>query len=230
MEIINSYIYNKLNKDNHADPNKNYDPLEEIVTTAMDKFITIKMIKFNKYKHKKTSLITQCIIRSIKFRNKLYSRIKQTPVNTKQYHRLKTNLHTYSIILKRNIRLAKQMHYQSSFENHKHNVKKTWCLIKEIIQKNPTKEQFPDSFKVDGEMVSDKCNIANKFNLFFFTNIGPTLASKITTTGGKSYKDCLKNPIFHTFSFKPIEVDTTVHIIVYFQNLVVEKMEYQKNY
>ena len=47
------------------------------------------------------------------------------------------------------------MHYQSSFEKHKHDVKKTWHTIKEIIQKISKRDQFPDSFKVDGEMVYD---------------------------------------------------------------------------
>ena len=73
MEIINSNSYDKLKKNNYADPSENYDLLEEVVTTAMEKFIRIKMIKFNKYKHKKTPCITQSIIRSIKFRNILYS-------------------------------------------------------------------------------------------------------------------------------------------------------------
>ncbi len=61
-------------------------------------------------------------------------------------------------------------------------------------------------------MISDKCIIANRFNTFF-TNAGPTLASKTTTSGGKSYKDYLNNPIFHTFSFNPISMKTTVNII-----------------
>ena len=68
MDTINSNIYDKLNKDNSADPNENYYLLEEIVTIAMDKFMAIKLIKFNKCKHKKTPWITQDIIMSIKFR------------------------------------------------------------------------------------------------------------------------------------------------------------------
>ena len=58
------------------------------------------------------------------------------------------------------------MHYQSSFEKHKHDVKKTWHTIKEIIQKISKRDQFPDSFKVDGEMVYDKHIITKKINLF----------------------------------------------------------------
>ena len=56
------------------------------------------------------------------------------------------------------------MYYQSSFERNKYNIKKTWLVIKEIIQKTPKKEHFPDYFKVDGKIVTDKNTIANKFN------------------------------------------------------------------
>ena len=42
-------------------------------------------------------------------------------MNAAEY--LKTNLHTYNAILYRNIRLAKQMYYQSTFERNKHDIK-----------------------------------------------------------------------------------------------------------
>ena len=61
------------------------------------------------------------------------------------------------------------------FEKHKNNIKKTWSIIKEIINETTMTEQFPNSFKIDGTTVTDKTDIANQFNLFF-TNIGPKLA------------------------------------------------------
>ena len=75
-DLINSNTYDKLNKDKDANPNNNYNLLDEIITTAMDKFLPVKIIKYNKHKHKKSRWITQGIIRSIQFRDRLYSRIK----------------------------------------------------------------------------------------------------------------------------------------------------------
>ena len=155
-------IYDKLDKDNN--PFNNYNLLDESITTATDTFLPVKIIKYNKHKHKQSRWITQGIIRSIKFRDKLYSRIKQTSIHAAEYVTLKTNIHTYNAILIRNIRLAKQMYYQSSFERNKYDIKKTWCMIKEIIKKTPKKEHFPDYFKVDGKIVTDKNTIANKCN------------------------------------------------------------------
>ena len=47
----------------------------------------------------------------------------------------------------------------------------------------------------------------------FFTNIGPTLASQINVEGIQSYAGYLKHPCCNTFSFKPIDVSTTINII-----------------
>ena len=47
----------------------------------------------------------------------------------------------------------------------------------------------------------------------FFTNIGPTLASQINVEGIQSYAGYLKHTCCNTFSFKPIDVSTTINII-----------------
>ena len=57
--------------------------------------------------------------------DKLYSKLKHTPANTVEYTVLKTNVSTYNGILQRNIRIAKQLHHKSSFENYKHDINLT---------------------------------------------------------------------------------------------------------
>ena len=85
-------------------------------------------------------------------------------------------------------------------------------LVCVCIQKTTTGGKLPDYFKIDGNIVNDKHVIANKFNTFF-TNIGPTLASQINVEGIQSYAGYLKHPCCNTFSFKPIDVSTTINII-----------------
>ena len=41
-----------------------------------------KLVKFNKYKHKKSMWITQGILRSIQYRDKLYKQLKFTYPNS----------------------------------------------------------------------------------------------------------------------------------------------------
>ena len=53
---------------------------------------------------------------------------------------------------------------------------------------------------------------------FFLPIIGPTLASQINVEGIQSYASYLKHPCCNTFSFKPIDVSPTIHIIYNFNS------------
>ena len=58
-------------------------------------------------------------------------------------------------------------------------MKKTWCVIKEIIGKEKTQQQnFPQKICVGNKEITDLKTIAEKFNKFF-TKIGPNLAKNI---------------------------------------------------
>ena len=56
----------------------------------------LKRVKFDKHKHKKSNWITAGLIRSIKFRDKLYLKMKQTPAHSEAYANIKINLKTYT--------------------------------------------------------------------------------------------------------------------------------------
>ena len=75
----------------------------------------MKTVIFDKYRHKKETWITSGILKSIRYKDKLYRQLKMTDPLIPQYYFLKTNLKTYSTILKRNIRLAKNMYYTNMF-------------------------------------------------------------------------------------------------------------------
>ena len=57
-DLISSEIYEKLDIDPTADTNRNYINLDEI-NQAKNKYMMSKLVKFNKYKHKKSTWITQ---------------------------------------------------------------------------------------------------------------------------------------------------------------------------
>ena len=74
-----------------------------------------KLVKFNKYKHKKSMWITQGILRSIQYGDKLYKKIKLTHPNPSNYEIININLKTCNTILKRTIRAAKKVYFESRF-------------------------------------------------------------------------------------------------------------------
>jgi hypothetical protein len=94
----------------------------------------------------------------------------------------------------------------------KHDIRKTWSTIKEILNKTKKKNEFPKHFQSDGGSISDKLMIAEKFNIFF-TNIGPKLANSIVTPIGKSFKDYLTNRTNQIFKFQSIDESVTNKII-----------------
>ena len=192
-ELQKISIYEKLDKKPETNPNINYDILNNIMSEIHDNCMSPKKVKFNKHKHAKCDWITQGIIKSIQFRDNLYSKMKQTPSNTPSYLALKTNLKTYNKILKRNIEQAKRLYYETSFNKYKNDSKGTWKMINELTNRTNHKKQLTTLFKVDGEIVTERNEIANKFNNYF-TNIGPLLASKINTNCNKTFEQFMPTP------------------------------------
>ena len=195
-----------------GDPNQNYNTLIKIVSDAINLFLPVRTVKFNRYKHKKSRWITSGILKSIKFRDSLFRKLRSTPVTHESYEIKKLNLQTYNNILKKNIRLAKKMHYHHSFQNFKNDAKKTWSLIKDILGRNKNPQHFPQYFEVNGSTISNDIDISNAFNEKF-VNIGRTLAEEITPPPNANYKDYLGDPFHSNIVFKQVST-MDIHKII----------------
>ena len=211
-ELASIDLYSTLDKSETANPNVNYNQLHELLLNIKNKHMTVKKVKYKKQTHKNSKWITIGIIKSIRYRDKLYRKMKQTTIDSLSYETIKSNLTAYNIILKRNIRLAKKQYYYKSFTNNCSNVKNTWSLIKAILNNTKTKDNSSYTFKVGDQIITDNKKIADIFN-DYFTNIGPKLASEINTPVGKSYKDYLGAETNHRFQFSNINEATVLTTI-----------------
>ena len=83
------------------------------------------------------------------------------------------------------LRAAKRQHYQNLLYEHKSNMKKSWQILKMIINK---KKSSPvcTKFKCNDTIISDKNEIIVKFNKFF-VNVGTTLAAAIAPSNKKPF-------------------------------------------
>ena len=63
-------------------------------------------------------------------------------------------------------------------EKHKSDIKSTWKELNNVINKGVTETCFPKEFIHNNTVISEKLEIANKFNEFF-VNVGPNLAKNI---------------------------------------------------
>ena len=210
-DISKANVFAKLNPDISANPNENYDILlEKIIVHNINKHFPRRQVKFNKYKHKKNTWITKGILHSIKFRDNLYRELKKACPNSDIYSTIKVNLRTYNKILKRNILLAKQMHYKIKFDKYKNDIKGTWGVIRK--NKTHSKKDYPEQFNLNGVHESNRIIIANNFNEYF-TNIGEELASKITDPVGKSHTDYLHSPCESRLNFTTVNENVVAKII-----------------
>ena len=93
------------------DSNVSYEAFEDLVIRIKDKHMPMKTVRFDKHKHKMTKWVTTGIIKSIKFRDKLYQQLTSNPVNSREYNTLKINLKTYNQFFFKNIRMAMKDYY-----------------------------------------------------------------------------------------------------------------------
>ena len=138
-------------------------------------------------------------------------KLKKTAANTLAHDAVSTNLKTYNKILKTSIRVAKGNFYHACFELCKHDIKKTWAIINDIIKRD-NKEEISECFLLDGKLSNDGKTIADKFNSFF-SNIGLKLAREMESTTNVKYKKFLTNPCLNKLSLLPIDEETTIKII-----------------
>ena len=195
-----------------TDPNINYAKLENILLAAKDKHLPRRTVKFNKYKHKINPWMTSEILDSMKYRDKLYARLKSTKPESSEYMILEDCLKTFCSKLQKTIRTAKHMYYQKQFDLCKSDIRKTWSKINEVISKNKKMPEFPQYLLDKDKILTDEKDIANCFN-DFFVNIGPTLSKSIRVPSNKSYKNYLTDRIACSFEFKLVSKDDIMKII-----------------
>ena len=139
--------------------------------------------------------ITKGLIISQKRKEKLFSKKKRNPSD---YN--KETFKSYNTIYNKLRRAAKKLYFDTQFKKFSKNIKKTWSVIREIIGSNKVKNQIPDFFKENNQIIRDYLDIANGFN-DFFSQVGPKLASEIGISN-VSFETFLKesNPVNFEFS------------------------------
>ena len=85
----------------HGDPNQNYDKLHDKLSELKCKHLPWKLVRFNKYRHKGNRWITHGVIKSVKYRDKLYRNLKATNKDSLLYGQIKNKLSVYNKILKK---------------------------------------------------------------------------------------------------------------------------------
>jgi vacuolar-type H+-ATPase catalytic subunit A/Vma1 len=90
------------------DPNESYERFNAIISPLIKECFPIKYVKFDKHKHKKSDWMTNGILKSIIFRDKLYRKLKKIPKHKEKYTKHKEKLQSYNKILRQIIKKNKR--------------------------------------------------------------------------------------------------------------------------
>ena len=144
-----------------------------MLSKIYDTCFPLKTVKLN-YNTRKLWL-TSALKNSIKMRNKLYVKA----INSKTLH--SQLVYTdYKRVLNSSLRSAERNHYDTLFKANTKNLRKTWTIIKEVINesKNST---LPSKFIINNKITTDGKETSERFN-DFYVNKGKNLAKKIPDT------------------------------------------------
>ena len=181
-----------------------------LINISRETYIPTKMVKLKKYKHKKCNWITKGIIKSIKYRDNLYKKLKLTSHDSPNFNIAKTNLLCYNRILKKYEIGQKKVIFHHVLVCTKMTLK-TWSTIGNLINSS-NKKEYPDFFYNNDSKTYDKIEIANNFNQYF-TNIGSKLAEEISSYTNKHYSDFLINKTNSRFQFVKVNVQSVSMVI-----------------
>ena len=109
--------------------------------------------------------------------------IKQTKFLYKESVKTKTKANfnrykKYKHCLRKILKKEERAHYKAKIELYKFDLKKSWGVLKTIINKNRVETKAQSKFIANNREITDKTEISNLFNEFF-TNVGSTLDKKI---------------------------------------------------
>ena len=193
---------------------QNFDiNLENNCTSFIDGFADIvnvhaplKIFSRRQQKQKLKPWLTKAILKSIKTKNKLYTKCyKQNIPELIAYY--KKYLNKLPFITK----LAKEQYYTSQLLKHKQDISKQWSIINELRDQNKrcSSTTIHKLTTKDNENIESKSEISNTLN-DYFVNVGANLRAQ---AGTGNLQDLFINKIplnMHSCFFQPI-----VHVEVY---------------
>ena len=78
------------------------------------------------------------------------------------------NFKNYNNMYNKLKRKTKSDYFTNKLELYKHDMKRMWTVLKEAIGKQNDKTSIPLTFNIDNKLVSNKHEIVNSFNNYFF--------------------------------------------------------------
>ena len=150
--------------------------------------------------------LSRSLLKCIRKKNRLFKRYlgNPTPLKEERYKKYKNKL-THSL------RIAKRLYYETKLERSKSNIKSSWKILNEILNRKSKPAKLPSTFKYDNHEISNADEIANRF-CEYFSNIGPNLAKNITASSS-SHHSFLKGDFVNSLFLESTTQDEITELI-----------------
>ena len=164
LQNVQKYV-NEINAVNREqvtesnDPQMAYSEFHKIISLNYNKSFPYR--KFTKKYHNNKPWLTASLKESIRVKNKLYKNRNKGSNHEERLARYKRYRNKLNHIL----RAAERKHFKDQILEHKANLKKSWQIIKMVINKRKYKRPCAE-FKYNGKTIKDGVEISNRFNDF----------------------------------------------------------------
>jgi len=192
-------------------PNKAYDAFMSIFRDIFERAFPIVYTKPARKYIKHSQWLTKGLLKSSILKSKLLKNKLKYPSedNINKYKR-------YATLYNKLIRIAKSTHFHEQIQLAKTDMKRTWKILKNSLNISDQKNNLPSYFMHDNDMVTDKKDIAEQFNIFF-SNIGLKISEDVPHTI-IPYNEYLKDRNAHSIFLGPVTHQDIIDITLKFKS------------
>ena len=213
--ILRPFDSDKLNKLMDGLVTTNWDTLlnDSDIESACDSFTNYLNKQYCKYFPAKTKYLSNKRISNPWLTSSIKSLINQKSNYFKMYRMGIISKQTNNQMknkINKEVNKAKSSYYLNVFNTARNDIRKSWEVIRNITGNSKNKEQIIKLMNDDGEILTDKTQIANSF-IDFFTSIGNHLDSNLDHNNLSPCNYVTENP--RSFYLFPVTVDETEKII-----------------
>src|SRR5688572_1861759 len=190
------------------DPDSSYDLFLSLFKTAYNTAFPLKKQKLKAHGGCKQPWMTPGLLKSCRKKSKLYLKFIKNPS-----HDNKSKFVTYRNKFK-TIRIrAERKYYESEFLKYSHDLKKTWQVIRTIIN-TKDKNRIISNLCINGNSISDADVMSEKFNNYF-ANVAQDLVEKIPASNNtiQTYLDTPLPTSFAIYPTSPAELISINHTL-----------------
>lgn len=208
LKIKNKLIRYDWSRLRQLNSNDSYNEFLDILTRTIDNVAPMKTIRLSVKRLIREPWVTKEIIKTSVRLDKLYKQC----INMPNEHPVTLEFKSKRNQFNKQKREAKQQYYKLLFNKYRHDIRKSWELMRTIIKKKNDKSNISESFKLDNKTINDPKDIASAF-CDYFTNIGPNLSKQIPPPIKTSNQYMHNNPPINSLFMIPTDINEISTII-----------------